>query len=150
MDIKYDDDQHQCKYCGRYGHLICKCRTKAADHLRNQQHQPETHVTKWRETKEAHDDEEELELTKLNKNYQENLNAVADVYEAALIAIEGTYDYEERKKHITELYREEQAEMMQQLEDSMHFLADDFAERNDRLDEQFVSSGGIIPPPSIK
>ena len=75
---------------------------------------------------------------------------LADVYEAALIAIEGTYDYEEQKKHITELYCEEQAEMMQQLEDSMHFLADDFAERNDRLDEQFVSSGGIIPSPSIK
>ena len=63
--------------------LLAKCRTKAADDLRNQQHRPETHVMKWRETKEALDDEE-LELTKLNKNYQENLNGVADVYEACL------------------------------------------------------------------
>ena len=37
---------------------------------------------------------------------------------------------------------------MEQLEDSVHFLTDDVAERQQKLDEQFVSSGGIIPPTS--
>ena len=92
MDIKYDDNQRQCKYCGRYGHLIGKCRTKAADDLRNQQHRVETRVTIWRETREALDDEEQRETTRMHENYQENLTAVADVYEAALIAIEGADD----------------------------------------------------------
>ena len=148
MDIKYDDNQRQCKYCGRYGHLIGKCRTKAADDLRNQQHRVETRVTIWRETREALDDEEQRETTRLHENYQENLTAVADVYEAALIAIEGADDYEKQTERINELYREEQAEMMQQLEDSIHFLADDVTDRKYLLDDLFVSSGGIIPPPS--
>ena len=96
-----------------------KCHTKATDDLRNQQHRAETRVMEWRETKEAPDDEEEQETTYLNENYRENLTTVADVCKAAIIAIEGSDDYEERKEHITEIYREEQAEMMQQLEDSI-------------------------------
>ena len=148
MDIKYDDDQRQCNYCGRYGHLIGKCRTKIADDLRNQQHRAETRLTNWRETREALENEEKLERSKLVNNCHENLTAVSNVFYAALIAIEGTAEYEERKTHLTEIYTDKQEEMAHQLEDSIEYLADDVAERKTRLDEQFVRSGGIIPPSS--
>ena len=36
MEINYDDNLRQCRYCGRYGHLIGKCRAKAADDSLNQ------------------------------------------------------------------------------------------------------------------
>ena len=38
--------------------------------------------------------------------------------------------------------------MAHQLEDSIDYVAEEFAERKTRLDEQFVRSGGIIPPSS--
>ena len=148
MDIKYDDDIRQCKYCGRYGHLIGKCRTKSADALRNQQHRSETRLTKWREETEALEKEETLERKRLVDNYHENLTAVSDVYHAALIAIEGTTEYEDRKTHLTEIFTDEQEEMANQLEDTINYIAEEFAERKTGLDEQFVRSGGIIPPSS--
>ena len=45
MEIKYDDDLRQCKYCGRYGHLIGKCRTKAADDLIHKQREKLKKIT---------------------------------------------------------------------------------------------------------
>ena len=135
MEIKYDDDLRQCKYCGRYGHLIGKCRTKARDDERHQHHRNETAT--WIEQRQALTAECTTEGQKLQQHYEEETIAISDVQDAALISIEGTADYEARHHHLTEAYQEDLDELQSHYSERLCFLDDDIAARKDKLDTQY-------------
>ena len=146
MEIKYDDDLRQCKYCGRYGHLIGKCRTKARDDETNKERRDAIRTAAWQEDRQKLTDERDREREKLEEHFDNETVAVSDVHEAALIAIEGNDDFTERRHHLVAVYREELAEMQGQFMDSLSFLDNEISTRKEKLDAQYQRAGGIIPP----
>ena len=145
MNIKYDDDLRQCKYCGRYGHLIGKCRTKAADDATNKHRRDEIRTSTWKEDRQKLTEESIRERDKLGAQYDGEITALSDVHEAALISIEGTADYTERLQHLEAAYQTELEELHNHYMDSLSFLEDDISERKCKLDAQYQRAGGIIP-----
>ena len=117
MDIKYDVDLRRCKYCGRYGHLIGKCRTKEADDLIHKQHREETRDADYKKATEGLIAERKAEEDHLQQYLEDNLTAMADVYEAALTA-----DYEVRKEATTTAYKSELGDTSEMFNDNMDLL----------------------------
>ena len=146
MNIKYDDDLRQCKYCGRYGHLIGKCRTKAADDATNKHRRDEIRTNTWKENRQNLTDEGLREREKLGAQFDEETTALSDVHEAALISIEETADNTERLQHLEAAYHTELDDLQDHYVDSLTFLDDDISDRKRTLDTQYQRAGGIIPP----
>ena len=140
MDIKYDDDLRQCKYCGRYGHLIGKCRTKAADDATNKHRRDEIRTNTWKEDRQNLTDESLREREKLGAQYDEEITALSDVHEAALIPIEETADNTERLQHLEAAYHTELDKHHDHYVDSLSFLDDDISDRKSTLDTGPVES----------
>ena len=146
MEIKYDDDLRQCRYCGHFGHLIGKCETKAADDEVNQQWRAGNRKTTLTKSREVLATEFDTEIAKINQHFDDELTTLADVHEASLIAIKGTEGCHKRKSRLDEVFIEDQLQMHGMLQDTIQFLTDDIAERLEYLDSQYEWSGGILPP----
>ena len=70
---------------------------------------------------------------------------MADVLEAALIAIEGTDDFAARKEAITAAHHRDEEESVQQFDDNMDILRDETDQRLDQLNDQYQRAGGVLP-----
>ena len=145
MDIKYDDDQRKCKYCGRYGNLIGKCRTKAADDLIHQQRRGEARDADWKAATQTILAEKAAEQDKIHQYHDDTLNAMAEVFEAALIAIKGTDDFAARKEAITAAHLRDEEESVPQFTDNMDILRDETDQRLHELNERYQRAGGVLP-----
>ena len=146
MDIKYDDDLRHCKYCGRYGHLIGKCRTKAADDLHHKQRRDELRVNQYRTARHQLEVDCDTETAKLDDNYEARLTALADAYQAALIAIEGSDGCSERAHHLAEVLAEDKATMQEEHMDTQEYYSNLMLDQIAALDERFRREGGVVPP----
>ena len=145
MDIKYDDDLRHCKYCGRYGHLIGKCRTEAADDLRHKQRRDEICVDKYRTDQKQLEVDCDMETAKVDEHYEARLVTLVDAYEAALIEIEGTPEYSERAHHLAEVLAEDKAELQEEHFDTQDYYSILMLDQIAALDERFCREGGIVP-----
>ena len=146
MDIKYDDDLRKCKYCGRYGHLIGKCRTKANDDNINQQRRAESRDSKWTNDHKAIDEQETRDRKELYRHYEAELTALADVHQATLITIEGAADASIQKDNLDRAFIAEQDELQQHYEESESFLQDELQPKREKIDSIYTRAGGVIPP----
>ena len=144
MEIKYDDDLRQCRYCSRFGHLIGKCRTKAADDLIHQQRRDEARDADWKAATQTILAERSAEEEKIHQYHNDTLNAMADVFEAAIIAIEGTDDFAARKEAITAAHHRDEEESGQQFDDNMDILLEETEQRLDKLNDQYQRAGGVL------
>ena len=151
MDIKYDDDIPQCRYCGRYGHLLRQCRSKAADDKQHQRVRDEAlalRTTDWQTAREKLAAEYHQEAKELRRHLNEKLTASADVFIAAKLALEGQDNCAEQQAHLQQVFNDDHDTINRHASDAAEFLADEVYEKIGAIDNKFQKSGGHIPDES--
>ena len=151
MDVKYDDDIRQCRYCGRYGHLLRQCRSKAADDKQHQRVRDEAlalRTADWKTAREKLAAEYHQEAKELRRHLNEELTASADVFIAAKLALEGQDNCAEQQAHLQQVFNDDHDTINCHASDAAEFLADEVYEQITAIDNKFQKSGGHIPDKS--
>ena len=148
MDIKYDDDIRQCRYCGRYGHLLRQCRTKAADdklHQRAREEAMALRTTDWQNTRQKLADEFHKERREMYKHRDAAITASSDVFTAATIALEGQEDFAKQFANLQQVLEDDICDINRQAAETESYLYDETSEQISAIDKKYVKAGGEIP-----
>ena len=148
MDIKYDDDIRQCRYCGRYGHLLRQCRTKMADdkfHQRAREEAMALRTTDWRTTRQALAAEFHSEKNEMNKHRDAAITASSDVFNAATIALEGQEETADQLAYLRLVHEGDIRDINCQAIESESYLYDETIDQISIIDKKYVKAGGVIP-----
>ena len=151
MDVKYDDDVRQCRYCGRYGHLIGKCRTKAADdelHQRRRNDHAKQLTESWKEERLAMLAIKRMEKKKLHHQMRDELTATSDVFQSTLITMEADGGSQAAFDNLTIAYEKDQDDLMEQYRDTIEYHSEEFSDKLSAIDAKFHAIGAI--PPSME
>ena len=148
MDIKYDDDIRQCRYCGRYGHLLRQCRTKAADDKLHQRARDEAmalRTTDWQNTRQKLAAEFLSEKHEMHKHRDAAITASSDVFTAATIALEGHEDFANQFAHLQQVLEDDIRDINNQAAETESFLYEEIDDQISAIDKKYVKAGGEIP-----
>ena len=150
MEVKYDDDVRQCRYCGRYGHLIGKCRTKVADdelHQKRRADQAQQMTTNWKEERLAVLAIQMMEKKKLHVQIREQLTVTSDVYNATLLAMEED-DGDQAKLDLATVYKSEQEELMEHYRDTVAYHSAEIDDKLHAIEAKYRKAGAKTLPMS--
>ena len=148
MAIKYDDDIKQCKYCGRYGHLIGQCRPKVADDSTHQQYREEAAAQRtkdWKTQRRSVKTDYQQQRRQLAKQFHADLEASADVYEASGITLEGSILSPGRAEHLRDTYDQDQTAIGDRYEDIVQLLQEETATTLSAINAEYHRAGGKLP-----
>ena len=148
MAIKYDDDIKQCRYCGRYGHLIGQCRTKVADDLTHQQYRGEAAAQRtndWKTQRQSVKADYWDQRRRLSTQFHAELSASTDVYEASIITLEGSTLSPGRAAHLKSTLDQDQADIKERFDDVVHLLQDEVSTAMAAINAEYRRAGDTLP-----
>ena len=148
MAIKYDDDIKQCRYCGRYGHLIGQCRTKVSDDSTHQQYREEAaaqRTNEWKTQRHAVKADRREQRKQLLKQLNVDLAASADVCEASLIALEGPTISSSQADQLRATRDQDQDALQERHDDVLDLLEGEANLDLFTIDAAYRRAGGNLP-----